>query len=289
MSTCEILRIEAIDVGRSSIQHMLIDSIGTESFEEQLSSLLMEAVGAEECRMYKVLDDCVELVRSRDGVEATGLAASLGTMEDHWIDHPSVAEALAGGMTRRPLLIRIDPSRIDDLRLHDRLSRRARIMDLVMVWGDCGGERYGLTVTRSVKSGAFQEKDIAGIATLARSLISLIAKHAQIIDRMRTPFLGLKSLGHIEEILSMADVKLPRRELEVCSHILYGISIAGIASTLGIAEESVVTYRKRAYQRLGIGSRHELLLWYLSLASVRRLEVRPQPARRPAISAGQFA
>ena len=278
MSSCEILHIEAIDVGRPSVHHMLIDSIGTEAFESRLASLLMETVGADGCRMYKVLDSGVELVRSGEIDDTPGSAAALGTPEDYWLDHPAVAEALSRGPTRSPLLIRIDPSRIDDLRLHDRLSRRARIADLVMIWGVCGGERYGLTVTRSVKCGAFQEKDIAGIATMAGTLISLIAKHAQVNERMRNPFLGLKSLEQIEETISLADVRLPRRELEVCSQILYGISIAGIASTLGIAEESVVTYRKRAFQRLGIGSRHELLLWYLSLASVRCLEVRPHPA-----------
>ncbi len=277
MSSCEILHIEAIDVGRPSVHYMLIDSIGTEAFEPQLASLLKETVGADGCRMYKVLDSGVELVRSGEIDDAPGSAAAPGAPEDYWLDHPAVAETLSRGPTRSPLLIRIDPSRIDDLRLHDRLSRRARIADLVMIWGACGGERYGLTVTRSVKCGAFQEKDIAGIATMASPLISLIAKHAQVNERMRNPFLGLKSLEQIEETVSLADVRLPRRELEVCSQILYGISIAGIASTLGIAEESVVTYRKRAFQRLGIGSRHELLLWYLSLASVRCLEVRPHP------------
>ena len=37
------------------------------------------------------------------------------------------------------------------------------------------------------------------------------------------------------------------------------------ALDLEVGEETVATYRKRAYQRLGIGSRHELFQLYLAL------------------------
>jgi DNA-binding CsgD family transcriptional regulator len=57
---------------------------------------------------------------------------------------------------------------------------------------------------------------------------------------------------------------LPRREAEVCARILYGMSSVGIALDLSVSEETVKTYRKRAYQRLNIGSERELLTWYLA-------------------------
>ena len=37
----------------------------------------------------------------------------------------------------------------------------------------------------------------------------------------------------------------------------------GIASRLNIGEETVKTYRKRAYQRLGKATQRELLNWYI--------------------------
>ena len=50
----------------------------------------------------------------------------------------------------------------------------------------------------------------------------------------------------------------------MCARILYGLSSVGIALDLTVSEETVKTYRKRAYQRLAIGSERELLTWYLA-------------------------
>ena len=54
------------------------------------------------------------------------------------------------------------------------------------------------------------------------------------------------------------------------ARILYGLSAAGIAVDLGIGIESVTTYRKRAYRRLGIATQRELLVWYLKLRGRRK-------------------
>ena len=66
--------------------------------------------------------------------------------------------------------------------------------------------------------------------------------------------------------------RLLKGELPVAVAVL---TAAGIAVDLGIHEHSVDTYRKRAYFRLGLATRHELLRRYLSLGSL------PGPAVAP--------
>ncbi|MEZ5767624.1 MAG: helix-turn-helix transcriptional regulator [Paracoccaceae bacterium] len=51
---------------------------------------------------------------------------------------------------------------------------------------------------------------------------------------------------------------LSDRERAVCLGILSGLKTEAIAADLGVAASSVVTYRKRAYQKLGITSRSGL-------------------------------
>jgi DNA-binding CsgD family transcriptional regulator len=51
---------------------------------------------------------------------------------------------------------------------------------------------------------------------------------------------------------------LTARESEVCERILVGFTSTGISLDLGIAESSVNTYRRRAYERLGIATQNEL-------------------------------
>jgi DNA-binding CsgD family transcriptional regulator len=52
--------------------------------------------------------------------------------------------------------------------------------------------------------------------------------------------------------------KLTKRESEVCERILVGFTSTGISLDLGIAESSVNTYRRRAYEKLVIATQNEL-------------------------------
>ena len=52
--------------------------------------------------------------------------------------------------------------------------------------------------------------------------------------------------------------RLTSREREVCERIVLGYTSIGIGLDLDIAFSSVLTYRKRAYAKLGIGTQNEL-------------------------------
>lgn len=69
----------------------------------------------------------------------------------------------------------------------------------------------------------------------------------------RTP-----STQHVETRLQHLFPRLTRREQQVCARATVGMSVEATALDLGIAKTSVMTYRKRSYQRLGITSVHEL-------------------------------
>lgn len=58
---------------------------------------------------------------------------------------------------------------------------------------------------------------------------------------------------------------LTPREQEVCRRILLGFSSEAISRALGISLHSTLTYRKRAYERLGISSQNELFAIVLGL------------------------
>lgn len=51
---------------------------------------------------------------------------------------------------------------------------------------------------------------------------------------------------------------LTQRELDVCARTLIGLTAEGIALDLNIKKTSVLTYRKRAYARLGVSSQTQL-------------------------------
>lgn len=76
------------------------------------------------------------------------------------------------------------------------------------------------------------------------------------------PILGRLAMLHFGARLGAADppalAVLSERERAVCQGILAGKKAELIAADLGIAASSVVTYRRRAYDKLGISSRGAL-------------------------------
>ena len=68
------------------------------------------------------------------------------------------------------------------------------------------------------------------------------------------PFHKLETLFSTSGRLS----RLTGREKEVCVGILSGSSSEAISIDLGISLQSTFTYRKRAYEKLGICSQNEL-------------------------------
>jgi len=52
---------------------------------------------------------------------------------------------------------------------------------------------------------------------------------------------------------------LSDRERQVCALIALGVTSEGIGLRLAIGLNTVLTYRKRAYARLGISSQNELM------------------------------
>lgn len=89
-------------------------------------------------------------------------------------------------------------------------------------------------------------------------VIPLFARHAELLTS--APQLGGThlSLERIRERIAALGEKLSHREIEVCAQALYGQSIDATAAALRIARTSVITYRQRAYAKLGISSQSQL-------------------------------
>lgn len=86
-------------------------------------------------------------------------------------------------------------------------------------------------------------------------LFALLRQHNRLCDRPRQP----ATADAIEFQLKQVAPSLSARERQVCALIAFGVTSEGIALRLGVGLNSVLTYRKRAYGRLGICSQNELM------------------------------
>jgi len=113
-----------------------------------------------------------------------------------------------------------------------------------------------LTVVRRKQSGPFQEQELDWIGGYYRLLMPLIDRHRALVGEVVED--RAKRIQELEQRFAARFPALTPREREICARAAIGVSVEGAALDLGIATSSVLTYRKRAYRRLGISSAYEL-------------------------------
>ncbi len=112
---------------------------------------------------------------------------------------------------------------------------------------------------RDSANANFQPQEIALVEALA-PLIGHAARHHYALYGQSQQGIPQLMLARLRSICP----GLPKRELDVVRGVLEGCSAAEIGEMLGIKPASVVTYQKRAYQRLGISSQRQLFALCLS-------------------------
>ncbi len=247
---------------QGSLAH-LVDAIGGDAFGPALAHYLHGLCGADHFAAFRLGRDelrevaacCVQPEHTaRDRVESY-------VKQGLWKNDPAMTEAqrCVGGLS--PTIIHIDFSDRGYIDLRPRVYPHVR--DRILLCGRATGGAYGLSVLRADPHSPFGDEGIRQLGESAAVLVAMLGKHAQMCQSRPNVAHALSKLPDIEACI-VAKSALPRREAEVCARILYGLSSVGIALDLSVSEETVKTYRKRAYQRLNIGSERELLTWYLA-------------------------
>ncbi|MCG2670713.1 helix-turn-helix transcriptional regulator [Bradyrhizobium sp. GCM10023182] len=117
------------------------------------------------------------------------------------------------------------------------------------IWA--GDTCFYVNFYRITAQGRFADAERARLQAIAPVIGASVARHFQ---PAATPDQNLAALFATRAPLAA----LTPREQEVCRRILSGLSSEAISQELGISLHSTLTYRKRAYERLGISSQSEL-------------------------------
>ncbi len=230
----------------------IVEAIGREGFAEQVLDYLNRYIGADHCAIFQLKNYELSEVASASLVGAAMMPKSDLTSYEVKRQLSQVGSSGA----------RVDVCNITGTENTRSIGKRQRIM----ICEQKANASYCLRILRSAQRESLSEPQVEYLRLIAHLLISFVARHVDLFERKPNLTPALTSLEEIQSCVIGA-TDLSRREGEVCARILYGLSSCGIALDLGIGKESVMTYRKRAYQRLGIGSQRELLMWYLALWS----------------------
>ncbi|MFT5132119.1 MAG: DNA-binding CsgD family transcriptional regulator [Gammaproteobacteria bacterium] len=175
--------------------------------------------------------------------------------------HFSQGNSLKGNEDEEPVHPRLDAEYDPEYR--DHFFTQHDLVDKISITRKVEDGHVYCNFYRIGESGQFTSEERQLFDTFLPLITNLIASHFTILmlqgknnpDEIRTA----KSLVHsvISRKVTPFD-KLTSRESDVCERILLGLTSTGISLDLNIAESSVNTYRRRAYEKLNIATQNEL-------------------------------
>jgi DNA-binding CsgD family transcriptional regulator len=235
----------------------VIKSIGTESYGQTCLAFLAKSLSAEHWALFRF--------RSGSPLKcvATGSvhhrAAALENIDRfvvrcHSVD-PSVKAASKHNLT--PTLTKLDINDIDDQQ-YRHCFELTRVRERVSLFSWIGNDLYQVSAFRGPQMSRFTPAEMNYFAALAELLLVTAQKHEILLNQQRGVPLHLDVKG-IERLLKIRSPSLSARECEVCARAVVGKTIEGTSLDLDIRRTSVITYRQRAYQKLGISRTNELV------------------------------
>lgn len=271
----QITHVDGPIFGRSRAYEGLgkvVDRIGNETFDPAFMCYMTSLCSAEHFAIYAISDDRCTVIGSggpNSGHRAKNQSC-LYSSKNFWRFDPGLSPVWTSAPDCRPFMARMEIDEIDNEQMREQIYRPHGVRERVVLSARHSAQTVVISLINTFKHGAFKTDDLAALERTADNIVAMTIKHTELRQSAEEERSALTSLPAIQNCLALSAPQLARREAEVCARILYGMTSLGIALDLGIGEESAMTYRKRAYNRLKIGSQRELLLWYLDLWAQRK-------------------
>jgi DNA-binding CsgD family transcriptional regulator len=256
----------------------LTRALGRKAFEQELVELL---------NLIVPVDHCVVFTHSADGVghlftHGKMPAARAQELADDYIKQyherdPMFAQLSGGAAAGLDRPQPLDLQQAYDPAYRNHFFDRHELIDKTSIVGRVEEGSVLCNFYRMADSGAYSAEDRARMERILPLVTTYISAHYRLVKNAAAAGQSESfERGHTRSLVHTIIGKrvppfdrLTARECEVCERIILGCTSIGIGLDLDISLSSVLTYRKRAYEKLGIGSQNELFALCLD-ASRRR-------------------
>jgi DNA-binding CsgD family transcriptional regulator len=238
----------------------LIAALGGDVFVSSLLSSARDLVGCDHVTVFAI-DPAGRLI-DRHSVSLQGdtkiTIAGTNFLARIWPRNPALLEdgirvshSQAGFRIGRRLWTDIADSEYREI-----CYRQVGTVDRLTLQRQNSGVTLSLNFYRDRRSGPFDDADIAALAGAGQVYLSAAGRHQELSDRNPRRAIDVPLPGQDGR---WGPYRLSRREFEIAERICLGMTSEGIALDLSISMNTVLTYRKRIYGKLGITSQRELL------------------------------
>jgi DNA-binding CsgD family transcriptional regulator len=166
---------------------------------------------------------------------------------------------------REVQLMQLSAQRVDT-RLRSIFYDVADIHDECVAFYLTHGTEYSMSVCRARRLPPFSLRELSILKHLALIVLPLAAVHKNLVGEKNSDEHGSGTPG--DTITRWLNEKLTPREAHVCSAFIQGMTTPAIAQSMGIKSSTVETFAKRAFVKLQVDSRRQLLALVLKNALV---------------------
>lgn len=242
----------------------LVGAVGEAGFDARFLDVLRKTAGTDFCSAFQVNTDGSLRYLFAQGYHAMipsfAEEASIDYARRYWRRDRMTRQMLASrGQTGPVQVVRQAWNGISDPEYRRACYERAHVLERLTFY-QVGEPRIFASAYRKRESGRFESDDIRRLEGIAPIVVSALNKHVAVSQgqaaTLRPPY------ETVAARLLEAGFTLSRREAEVAASLLVGHTQQQISDRAGIALTSIVTYRQRAYRKLGVGSKRELEAFY---------------------------
>ncbi|MCP5266992.1 MAG: hypothetical protein H6934_12820 [Burkholderiaceae bacterium] len=231
----------------------LLDSIGRGRFSTAFHRFVAARVAIDQCTAWRVAAGQAPrcLVSERPG--ETGVVEALCRVYAQTLHrHDPV---LRGGIGDLPTVRRVRLVEIGQPDYRRELFERVRLDEKIVVHGRHDDAGYYLSLYRRREREPFSDAEIATVASMQRTLLAALARHAELREPREERSPAAEALAvNLRRFFATHPARLSEREAETCVQIALGHANGAIADALGVSTHTVNTFRRRAYRKLEVGS-----------------------------------
>lgn len=248
----------------------LVDAIGRDALPDRMLELLRLLAGTDLCSAFLAEPEgrlgYLFAAGRHPAIPGFAEIASLDYARRYWQRDRMTRQMLGAGAARGgPILVRQSSSTISDPEYRRACYERAGIVERLTLYG-AGTPTVLVSAYRLRDSGPSSALGTALLEAQAPVIVAAARRHAELRMVADPPPIRPPHEAVVER-LAGAGGGLSAREVETAAGLLVGSSQRDIAARIGVALSSVVTYRQRAYRKLGVTSRRELVRFYEELAT----------------------
>ena len=236
----------------------IIPAIGTSQFAKVLFAELQPVLSLRQLVIYRFLPDAsIELLMAESADDDQNMHRVIRDYSRSLHKRDPIRDRTCPMPVRQLAVRHLEAEAIPDAVFRDTLYRTQRMASKTAIVVQRPSDVMVIGFFRGEEAGELSSHQWEFVQRSAGAIAASVERH---VDLLTTPM----TIDWESRLQAISDrTALSRREIAVCTQILEGYFNEAIALNMGLSVHSVITYRRRAFAKLGISTLSELFAMVL--------------------------